>query len=61
MRYEQAGVSLAKADAIVERLRAAVASTGGEVGGFAGLYPLDEERLLAATTDSVGTKLMLSR
>ena len=59
--YEAAGVSLGKAEAIVERLRAAVASTGGHVGGFAGLYPLDEERLLAATTDGVGTKLMLSR
>jgi phosphoribosylformylglycinamidine cyclo-ligase len=59
--YEAAGVSLGKAEAIVERLRAAVASTGGHVGGFAGLYPLDEERLLAATTDGIGTKLMLSR
>jgi phosphoribosylformylglycinamidine cyclo-ligase len=59
--YEAAGVSLGKAEAIVERLRAAVVSTGGQVGGFAGLYPLDEERLLAATTDGVGTKLMLSR
>jgi phosphoribosylformylglycinamidine cyclo-ligase len=59
--YESAGVSLGKAEAIVERLRAAVASTGGRVGGFAGLYPLDEERLLAATTDGVGTKLILSR
>jgi phosphoribosylformylglycinamidine cyclo-ligase len=59
--YEAAGVSLGKAEAVVERLRAAVASTGGQVGGFAGLYPLDDERLLAATTDGVGTKLMLSR
>jgi phosphoribosylformylglycinamidine cyclo-ligase len=59
--YEAAGVSLGKAEAIVERLRVAVASTGGHVGGFAGLYPLDDERLLAATTDGVGTKLMLSR
>jgi phosphoribosylformylglycinamidine cyclo-ligase len=59
--YEAAGVSLGKAEAIVERLRAAVASTGGQVGGFAGLYPLDGERLLAATTDGVGTKLILSR
>jgi phosphoribosylformylglycinamidine cyclo-ligase len=59
--YESAGVSLGKADAIVERLRAAVASTGGQVGGFAGLYPLDEEQLLAATTDGIGTKLVLSR
>jgi phosphoribosylformylglycinamidine cyclo-ligase len=59
--YEAAGVSLGKAEAIVGRLRMAVESTGGQVGGFAGLYPLDEERLLAATTDGVGTKLMLSR
>jgi phosphoribosylformylglycinamidine cyclo-ligase len=59
--YEAAGVSLAKADEVIERLRAAVASTGGEIGGFAGLYPLDGERLLAATTDGVGTKLILSR
>jgi phosphoribosylformylglycinamidine cyclo-ligase len=59
--YEAAGVSLGKAEEIVERLRAAVDSTGGEIGAFAGLFPLDEERLLAATTDGVGTKLILSR
>jgi phosphoribosylformylglycinamidine cyclo-ligase len=60
--YEEAGVSLATADSIVERLRAAVESTGAEgFGGFAGLYPLDESRLLASSTDSVGSKLMLSR
>jgi phosphoribosylformylglycinamidine cyclo-ligase len=60
--YEAAGVSLATAESIVERLRAAVESTGAEAfGGFAGLYPLDERRLLAASTDSVGSKLMLAR
>jgi phosphoribosylformylglycinamidine cyclo-ligase len=60
--YEAAGVSIAKADAVVERLRAAVESTGARgFGAFAGLYPLDEERLLAASTDSVGTKLILAR
>jgi phosphoribosylformylglycinamidine cyclo-ligase len=59
--YEASGVSLGKAEAVVERLRAAVASTGGSVGGFAGLHSLDEERLLAATMDGVGTKLILSR
>ena len=31
------------------------------MGGFAGLYALDHDRFLAATTDSVGSKLMLSR
>jgi phosphoribosylformylglycinamidine cyclo-ligase len=60
--YEGAGVSLATAESIVERLRAAAESTGAEAfGGFAGLYPLDERRLLAASTDSVGSKLMLAR
>ena len=60
--YAAAGVSIAKADAVVERLRAAVESTGATgFGAFAGLYPLDGERLLAASTDSVGTKLVLAR
>jgi phosphoribosylformylglycinamidine cyclo-ligase len=64
--YEQAGVSLAKANEVVERIRAAVDSTLGDrvvggLGGFAGLFRLDDMRLLAATTDSVGTKLILAR
>ncbi|HWG55045.1 MAG TPA: phosphoribosylformylglycinamidine cyclo-ligase [Gaiellaceae bacterium] len=64
--YEAAGVSLATAEGVVERLRAAVASTRtpaavGDLGGFAGLYALDERRLLAASTDGVGSKLMLAK
>jgi phosphoribosylformylglycinamidine cyclo-ligase len=64
--YEAAGVSLATAEAVVDRLREAVASTRtpgvvGDFGGFAGLYALDERRLLAASTDSVGSKLVLAR
>jgi phosphoribosylformylglycinamidine cyclo-ligase len=60
--YEAAGVSISTADAVVERLRAAVESTGASgFGAFAGLYPLDDRRLLAASTDSVGTKLVLAR
>jgi phosphoribosylformylglycinamidine cyclo-ligase len=64
--YAAAGVSLATADAVVERLRAAVESTRtpgvrGAFGAFAGLFALDDERLLAASTDSVGTKLVLAR
>jgi phosphoribosylformylglycinamidine cyclo-ligase len=64
--YEAAGVSLATAEAVVERLRRAVESTRtggarGDFGGFAGLYALDERRLLAASTDSVGSKLILAR
>jgi phosphoribosylformylglycinamidine cyclo-ligase len=60
--YEAAGVSLATAGAVVGRLRAAVESTGAKgFGAFAGLYQLDEERLLAASTDGVGTKLIVAR
>jgi phosphoribosylformylglycinamidine cyclo-ligase len=58
--YAEAGVSLTAAESVVERLRKAVESTGAKgLGGFAGLFPLDEQRLLAATTDGVGTKLIL--
>jgi phosphoribosylformylglycinamidine cyclo-ligase len=60
--YEGAGVSLALADSVVERLRAAVESTGTTgFGAFAGLYPLDDGRLLAASMDGAGTKLVLAR
>jgi phosphoribosylformylglycinamidine cyclo-ligase len=60
--YAEAGVSLTAAGAVVERLRNAVESTGAKgFGAFAGLYPLDEGRLLAASTDGVGTKLILLR
>ncbi|HST24546.1 MAG TPA: phosphoribosylformylglycinamidine cyclo-ligase [Gaiellaceae bacterium] len=60
--YEAAGVSLTTAVDVVERLRAAVESTGATgFGAFAGLHPLGDGRLLAASTDGVGTKLMLAR
>jgi len=60
--YAEAGVSLTAAEAVVERLRNAVESTGAQgFGAFAGLYPLDDERFLAASTDGVGTKLILLR
>ena len=64
--YEGAGVSLATADAVVDRLRAAVESTrtsavAGRFGGFAALYELGDGRLLASSTDGVGTKLILAR
>ena len=64
--YAAAGVSLATAGAVVDRLRAAVESTRtdgvvGAFGAFAGLFALDDERVLAASTDSVGSKLVLAR
>ena len=64
--YAAAGVSLETADAIVGRLRAAVESTRtpatvGSFGSFAGLYAIDDRRLLAASTDSIGTKPIVAR
>ena len=60
--YEAAGVSLATAGAVVERLRAAVESTGAEgFGAFAGLHPLGDDRILAASMDSIGTKPIVAR
>jgi phosphoribosylformylglycinamidine cyclo-ligase len=63
--YEEAGVSLVAAEDVVERLRSTVESTlkpgASGYGAFAGLFALDEHRLLAASTDSVGSKLVLSR
>ncbi|MDP9308815.1 MAG: phosphoribosylformylglycinamidine cyclo-ligase [Actinomycetota bacterium] len=60
--YAQAGVSLASAGAVVERLRTAVESTGTKgFGAFAGLYPLDERTVLAASMDSIGTKPIVAR
>ncbi len=55
-------MSLATAGAIVDRLRAAVESTGArEFGAFAGLHPLDDGRYLAASTDSIGTKPIVAK
>jgi phosphoribosylformylglycinamidine cyclo-ligase len=64
--YAHAGVSLAAAEEVVARLRAAAESTRtagveGSFGGFTGLFAIDDQRLLAASTDSVGSKLVLSR
>ncbi len=60
--YDVAGVSLATAGAVVERLRSAVESTGAtQFGQFAALHPLGDGRFLAASTDGVGTKLILAR
>jgi phosphoribosylformylglycinamidine cyclo-ligase len=60
--YSGTGVSLATAGSVVDRLRAAVESTGAKgFGAFAGLHPLGDGRYLAASTDGVGTKLILAR
>lgn len=59
--YAAAGVDIAAGDAAVERLRSMVAG----IGGFGGQFPLDVARftqpVLVASTDGVGTKLLVAR
>jgi phosphoribosylformylglycinamidine cyclo-ligase len=59
--YAGAGVDIAAGDAAVERLRSMVAG----IGGFGGQFPLDTARytkpVLVASTDGVGTKLVVAR
>jgi phosphoribosylformylglycinamidine cyclo-ligase len=65
MDYKSAGVDIDLADKFVERIKRMVGTTHNDrvvsgVGGFAALYRMDEKRLLAASTDGVGTKIKLA-
>ena len=64
--YRAAGVdteAAAKAVALIADLAATTRrpEVADQVGGFAGLYRIDDHRLLAAATDGVGTKLEIAR
>lgn len=64
--YKKAGVDIAKGDAFVERIKKLVPTTFNEnvvegIGGFAALYKVSPDRLLASCTDGVGTKLKLAQ
>jgi phosphoribosylformylglycinamidine cyclo-ligase len=64
--YRRAGVdteAAAEAVSLIADLaaRARRPEVADEVGGFAGLYRIAEDRLLAAATDGVGTKLEIAR
>lgn len=66
MDYKEAGVDVVKGDLFVERIKSFISDTYtdrviGGVGGFAALYEMDEDRLLAAGTDGVGTKVKLAQ
>ena len=58
--YAGAGVDIAAGDVAVERLQGLVSG----IGGFAGQFPLDMAKftrpVLVASTDGVGTKLMVA-
>lgn len=57
LSYRDAGVDIEAGNELVSRIQK---FTKG-IGGFAGTYPLGDGRLLAATTDGVGTKLELAQ
>ena len=64
--YAASGVDIDAGERAVTLMRAAVQRTNrpevvGGLGGFAGLFARDGERLLAASTDGVGTKFVLAR
>jgi phosphoribosylformylglycinamidine cyclo-ligase len=66
LTYKDAGVDIDAGDAFVEKIKARVAQTCGPrvvsgVGGFACLYDVDGDRMLAAGTDGVGTKLLVAQ
>ena len=63
--YAGAGVDIAAGDRAVELIKSRLTSTRPEVvgglGGFAGLFRIDADRLLATSTDGVGTKVAIAQ
>jgi phosphoribosylformylglycinamidine cyclo-ligase len=63
--YAAAGVSIEAGDRAVELIKARLTSGRPEVvgglGGFAGLFRIDANRLLATSTDGVGTKVAIAQ
>ena len=63
--YAAAGVDIEAGDRAVELIKKRLTSTRPEVvgglGGFAGLFRIDGDRLLATSTDGVGTKVAIAQ
>jgi len=63
--YAAAGVDIEAGDRAVELIKKRLTSTRPEVvgglGGFAGLFKLDDGRMLATSTDGVGTKVAIAQ
>ncbi len=56
LTYKMSGVDIAAGDELVRRIQ----TFAPAIGGFSGLFPIDDERFLVASTDGVGTKLELA-
>ncbi len=65
MDYKDSGVDIEKGDHFVSRIKKMLGTTYNDkvvtdIGGFAALYDIDDDRYLAAATDGVGTKLKIA-
>lgn len=63
--YEAAGVNVELGDRFVERIKGLSRRSGHQkllrgAGGYAAVYPLTPNRMIALTTDGVGTKVLLA-
>lgn len=66
LNYKQAGVDIEKGDAFVEKIKSRLNLQYQDrvfsgIGGFAVLYKITEDKLIAASTDGVGTKLKIAQ
>ncbi|WP_417335042.1 phosphoribosylformylglycinamidine cyclo-ligase [Halobacteriovorax marinus] len=66
LSYEDSGVSIARGEEFVSKIKKKVQSTYSHhvhagVGGFACLYKISDDRFLSAGTDGVGTKVLLAQ
>ena len=64
--YQESGVDVKKGEVFVNKIKTIVNSTYGDrvfqgVGGFASLYKMGNGKLIAASTDGVGTKLKIAQ
>jgi phosphoribosylformylglycinamidine cyclo-ligase len=63
--YAAAGVSIEAGDRAVELIKGRLTShrpeVVGDLGGFAGLFRIDADRMLATSTDGVGTKVAIAQ
>jgi len=64
--YEGAGVNINAGEEAVRRITDRVRQTFrrevlGDIGGFGGLFAIDERRVLVASTDGVGTKALVAQ
>lgn len=56
LTYKQAGVDIDAASDLIRRIQ----KMCPDIGGFGGIYPLNDDQFLVAGTDGVGTKLKIA-